>query len=57
MTEKSRIEKVIEQINSKNAKKIALSLVIIFACYHSLLHIRHGTEMFKYLFINVNDLM
>ncbi|CAH0545848.1 unnamed protein product [Brassicogethes aeneus] len=49
MSEKSRIERIIDQINSQNAKKIALSLVIAFACYHSLLHIRHGTNSCKWL--------
>lgn len=40
--DKTRIEKVIDQINAKNAKKIALVLVIGFVCYHGLLHIRYG---------------
>nr|XP_023014040.1 N-acetylneuraminate 9-O-acetyltransferase [Leptinotarsa decemlineata] len=47
--EKSRIEEVIEEINSKNAKKVALLLVIGFACYHGLLHYRFGTNSCKWL--------
>lgn len=42
VNEKSGIEKVIEQINSTNAKKIAVILVIAFACYHEFLHIKYG---------------
>lgn len=40
--EKSRVEKIIEQINATNAKKVALLLVIGFACYHELLHVKYG---------------
>ncbi|KAG5898071.1 hypothetical protein JTB14_001777 [Gonioctena quinquepunctata] len=47
--ERSRIEEVIEQINSKNAKKVALVIVIGFACYHGLLHFRFGTNSCKWL--------
>lgn len=42
ISEKSRIELIIDQINSTNAKKVALVLVIAFACYHEFLHIRFG---------------
>lgn len=41
-SEKSYIEEVIEQINSKNAKKVAFILVLGFACYHGILHISYG---------------
>ncbi|RZC39704.1 hypothetical protein BDFB_007155 [Asbolus verrucosus] len=37
-SDKSRIEKIIDQINAVNAKKIALILVIGFICYHGILH-------------------
>lgn len=42
VNEKSGAERIIEQINSANAKKIALLLVIGFAIYHGLLHIQYG---------------
>lgn len=41
-SDKSRIEKIIDQINASNAKKIALLLVVGFVCYHGILHIRYG---------------
>ncbi|KAF7268298.1 N-acetylneuraminate (7)9-O-acetyltransferase [Rhynchophorus ferrugineus] len=47
--EKSRIENIIEEINSKNAKKVAVILVLGFACYHVLLHIRYGTNSCQWL--------
>ncbi|KAJ8948812.1 hypothetical protein NQ318_013464 [Aromia moschata] len=47
--EKSRIEGIIDQINSKNAKKVALILVLGFACYHGILHIKYGTNSCKWL--------
>ncbi|KAJ8915832.1 hypothetical protein NQ315_004645 [Exocentrus adspersus] len=47
--ERSRIERIIDQINSRNAKKVALVLVVGFAFYHSLLHIRYGTNSCKWL--------
>lgn len=40
--EKSRIERIIDEINSTNAKKIAILLIIGFACYHGILHLRFG---------------
>lgn len=40
--EKSKIEQIINQINSKNCKKVALFLVISFACYHAVLHLKYG---------------
>jgi hypothetical protein len=48
-SDKSRIEKIIDQINAVNAKKIALLLVIGFACYHGILHVRYGTNSCKWL--------
>ncbi|VEN43652.1 unnamed protein product [Callosobruchus maculatus] len=47
--EKSRIEIIIDQINSNNAKKVALFMVIGFACYHAILHARYGTNSCKWL--------
>ncbi|XP_072399865.1 N-acetylneuraminate (7)9-O-acetyltransferase [Diabrotica undecimpunctata] len=47
--EKSQIERIIEEINSTNAKKVALVLVIGFACYHGILHLRFGTNSCKWL--------
>lgn len=49
VNEKSGIEKVIEQINSTNAKKIAVILVIAFACYHEFLHIKYGSNSCTWL--------
>lgn len=45
-SEKSSIERIIDQINSKNAKKIAVLLVLGFACYHGILHIKYGNAKF-----------
>lgn len=39
---KSKAERVIEQINSSNAKKVALFMVLGFICYHEVLHLRYG---------------
>ncbi|XP_056631791.1 N-acetylneuraminate 9-O-acetyltransferase [Diorhabda sublineata] len=47
--EKSRIEKIIDEINSTNAKKVALFLVLGFACYHGILHLKFGTNSCKWL--------
>ncbi|CAH1979746.1 unnamed protein product [Acanthoscelides obtectus] len=47
--EKSRIEVIIDQINSSNAKKVALLMVIGFACYHAILHAKYGTNSCKWL--------
>lgn len=41
-SEKSKAERIIEQINAKNAKKVALLLVLGFVCYHEVLHLRYG---------------
>lgn len=46
---KSRAEKIIEQINSTNAKRIAFILVIGFACYHELLHLNYGSNSCTWL--------
>lgn len=40
--EKSRAERIIEQINASSAKKVALVMVLGFVCYHELLHLRYG---------------
>lgn len=37
-----KAEYYIQQLNVKNAKKIALCLVIGFICYHGLIHLRYG---------------
>lgn len=42
INEKSRVERIIEEINATNAKRGALLLVLGFACYHGLLHLRYG---------------
>lgn len=39
---KSRAENFIEQLNAKNAKKVALLLVLGFVAYHGMLHLRFG---------------
>lgn len=50
VNEKSGAERIIEQINSTNAKKAAIILVIGFAIYHELLHLRYGnTHFFGYV--------
>lgn len=55
-SEKSYIEDIIDQINSKNAKKIAFILVLGFATYHGLLHISYGNfcmiKIHKYIYAN-----
>jgi hypothetical protein len=33
---------IIQQINAKNAKLLALALVIGFIIYHGMLHLRYG---------------
>ncbi|XP_066147972.1 N-acetylneuraminate 9-O-acetyltransferase [Euwallacea fornicatus] len=43
-SENSRIEKVIEEINAKNAKKLALFMILCFACYHALLHVKYDVK-------------
>lgn len=40
--EESRVEKLIHQINSRNAKKVALLLVLGFSVYHVLIHLKYG---------------
>lgn len=54
-SEKSRIEGIIDKINSKNAKKVALLLVIGFVCYHGILHVQFGnlTIFVKYYRLNI----
>lgn len=41
---KSKAEQLIDQINADNAKRIALLLVIGFAIYHGVLHLRYGKK-------------
>lgn len=43
--EKSKAERIIEQINASNAKKVALLMVFGFVCYHELLHLRYGKQI------------
>ncbi|XP_017777823.1 PREDICTED: CAS1 domain-containing protein 1 [Nicrophorus vespilloides] len=52
MVQKSKVEQVIEQINSTNAKWVALLMVIGFACYHELLHLRYGSNSCQWLLSN-----
>uniref|UniRef100_A0A1Y1N3Y2 Uncharacterized protein n=1 Tax=Photinus pyralis TaxID=7054 RepID=A0A1Y1N3Y2_PHOPY len=47
--EKSNIENIIDQINSINAKRAAFFLVLGFACYHGLLHLRYGSDSCRWL--------
>ncbi|KAH1010703.1 hypothetical protein HUJ05_004957 [Dendroctonus ponderosae] len=47
--ENSGMEKIIEEINSKNAKKLAFFLILCFACYHALLHVKYGTNSCRWL--------
>lgn len=47
---KSRAEQIIDQINADNAKRIALILVVGFAAYHGILHLRYG----KYIYLTSN---
>ncbi|XP_044757718.1 N-acetylneuraminate 9-O-acetyltransferase [Coccinella septempunctata] len=49
MVTKSRIELIIDSINSKNAKRVAFFLVLIFAAYHAILHLRYGSNSCKWL--------
>lgn len=53
--EKSRIERIIDEINSKNAKKVALLLVIGFACY-GIFHVRYGKIKFYFNWLVLNIL-
>lgn len=39
---RSTAERIIDQINADNAKRLALLLVIGFAAYHGMLHLRYG---------------
>ncbi|XP_050297025.1 N-acetylneuraminate 9-O-acetyltransferase [Anthonomus grandis grandis] len=48
-TENTGIEKIIEEINSKNAKKVAFFLVLCFTCYHALLHVKYGSNSCRWL--------
>jgi hypothetical protein len=36
---------IIQQINAKNAKLLALTLVIGFIIYHGMLHMRYGKRV------------
>jgi hypothetical protein len=36
---------IIQQINAKNAKLLALALVIGFVIYHGMLHLRYGKRV------------
>jgi hypothetical protein len=36
---------IIQQINAKNAKLLALALVIGFIIYHGMLHLRYGKRI------------
>lgn len=50
---RSRAERFIEQINADNAKRLALLLVISFAAYHGMLHLRYGKlKHLTYKFFN-----
>ncbi|KAK4872675.1 hypothetical protein RN001_014704 [Aquatica leii] len=49
INEKSNIENIIDQINSTNAKRAAFFLVLVFACYHGLLHLRYGSDSCSWL--------
>lgn len=39
-------EKIIKQINSKNAKLVAFGLIIGFILYHGVIHLRFGKLSF-----------
>lgn len=47
--EKSRAERIIEQINANSAKKVALFMVLGFVCYHELLHLRYGERTLNFV--------
>lgn len=49
---KSRAERIIEQINASNAKKVALLMVLGFVFYHEVLHLRYGEQTFSKPFCN-----
>ncbi|XP_022901456.1 N-acetylneuraminate (7)9-O-acetyltransferase [Onthophagus taurus] len=44
VNERSSIERLIQQINAVNAKRLAVVLVITFACYHEFLHLKYGSN-------------
>jgi hypothetical protein len=37
---------IIQQINAKNAKLLALALVMGFVLYHGMLHLKYGKQAF-----------
>lgn len=41
----NKAEYYISQLNSSNAKKVALCLVLGFICYHGLIHLRYGKSI------------
>lgn len=52
----NKAEYYIQQLNSSNAKKVALCLVLGFICYHGLIHLRYGeliTVRFIYCFCEI----
>lgn len=42
----NKAEYYIQQLNSSNAKKVALCLVLGFICYHGLIHLRYGKSSY-----------
>lgn len=44
---------IIDKINSKNAKKVAVGLIVFFIFYHSYIHVVYGTYAFKCKLLNV----
>lgn len=51
-TSEQNVTEIIDKINPKNAKKVAIMLVIVFILYHFYLHLKYG----KY-FMNCNEFL
>lgn len=53
----NKAEYYIQQLNSSNAKKVALCLVLGFICYHGLIHLRYGEWIHCFFFLLLKSLM
>lgn len=50
----NKAEYYIQQLNSSNAKKVALCLVLGFICYHGLIHLRYGKRLMKLIKLHMH---
>ncbi|XKL62963.1 hypothetical protein PGB90_005327 [Kerria lacca] len=49
-TSEQNVTEIIDKINPKNAKKVAIMLVIVFILYHFYLHLKYGKDSCRWLF-------